>query len=152
MPAGSGPVGRDVLPVARGLAIPTSELTWRFSRSSGPGGQGVNTTDSRVTVLWDLASSDVLPAFLKARATERLTDRLVDGVLAVTASEERSQLRNRQVAQRRLAELVAEAIAPPPPRRRATRPSRGSVVRRLEGKTRRSQVKAARRQPRPDHD
>lgn len=132
-----------------GLAIPEAELNWRFSRSSGPGGQGVNTTDSRVELSWDLVASGVLSPELKARAVQRLGDRLVDGVLTVVASEHRSQLRNREAAQARLTMRVAEAVAPPPRPRRATKPSRGAVERRIAEKKRRGQLKRGRR---GDHD
>ena len=128
-----------------GLAIPEAELAWRFSRSSGPGGQGVNTTDSRVELSWNLVASELLSPGLKARAVERLGARLVAGVLTITASEHRSQLRNREAAEARLAARVAEAIAPPPRARRATQPSRGSVERRIAQKNRRGQVKRGRR-------
>jgi ribosome-associated protein len=127
------------------LTIPAAELSWRFSRSSGPGGQGVNTTDSRVELSWDLAGSQVLPPVLRDRAVERLGGRLINGVLTVTAAEHRSQLRNREAAAARLAGLVAGAIAPPPRTRRATRPSRGATERRLADKKRRSQTKRNRR-------
>jgi ribosome-associated protein len=127
------------------LTIPAAELSWRFSRSSGPGGQGVNTTDSRVELSWDLAGSEMLSAALRERAVERLGDRLVQGVLTVTASEHRSQLRNREAAAARLAGIVAGAIAPPPRARRATRPARGSGERRIAAKKRRSQTKRNRR-------
>jgi ribosome-associated protein len=127
------------------LTIPAAELAWRFSRSSGPGGQGVNTTDSRVELSWDLAGSDLLPPALRERAVEGLGSRLVNGVLTITASEHRSQLRNREAAAARLAALVAGAIAPPPRARRATRPSRGSVERRIAEKKRRGQTKRNRR-------
>jgi ribosome-associated protein len=127
------------------LTIPAAELTWRFSRASGPGGQGVNTTDSRVELSWDLAGSPVLPPHLKERAQERLAGRLVDGVLTIVASEHRSQLRNREAAEARLAGVVAGAIAPPPRVRRATKPSRGATERRIADKKRRSQVKRGRR-------
>ncbi|MEU8814127.1 alternative ribosome rescue aminoacyl-tRNA hydrolase ArfB [Actinoplanes sp. NPDC048796] len=127
------------------LTIPAAELAWRFSRSSGPGGQGVNTTDSRVELSWDLLASDLLSPALKQRAAERLGSRLVDGVLTITASEHRSQLRNREAAQARLAMRVGEAIAPPPRQRRATKPTRGSVERRIGEKKRRSQIKRNRR-------
>jgi ribosome-associated protein len=126
------------------LTIPAAELFWRFSRSSGPGGQGVNTTDSRVELSWDLAGSEVLPPALRERAMERLGDRLVRGVLTVTASEHRSQLRNREAAAARLAGIVAGAIAPPPRVRRPTRPSRGAVERRLAEKKRRGETKRSR--------
>ncbi|TWG25462.1 ribosome-associated protein [Actinoplanes teichomyceticus] len=127
------------------LTIPAAELSWRFSRSSGPGGQGVNTTDSRVELSWNLLASGLLPPALKERAVERLGNRLVDGVLTITASEHRSQLRNREAAGERLAARVAEAIAPPPRQRRPTKPSRGSVERRIGEKKRRAQIKRNRR-------
>ena len=127
------------------LTIPAAELAWRFSRSSGPGGQGVNTTDSRVELSWDLTGSPLLPDSLKERAVERLGARLVQGVLTVTASEHRSQLRNREAAAARLGSLVAAAVAAPPRSRRATRPSRGSVERRIAEKKRRGQIKKGRR-------
>lgn len=135
------------LPIRGTIAIPRGELRWRFSRSSGPGGQGVNTADSRVELVWDLAGSAALPPALKNRAIERLSGRLVDGVLSVVVSEERAQLRNRAIAEARLAKLVADAIAPPPARRHATRPTKGSVERRLASKRRTSQIKQARRRP-----
>jgi ribosome-associated protein len=131
--------------VRPGVIIPESELNWRFSRSSGPGGQGVNTTDSRVELSWNLVASTVLSEHLKARAVERLGSRLVDGVLTIAASEHRSQLRNREAAEARLANRVAEAIAPPPRSRRATKPSRGAVERRIAEKKRRGQIKRGRR-------
>lgn len=129
------------------LAIPRNELRWRFSRSGGPGGQSVNTTDSRVELSWDLAASAALPPALKERAMSRLAGRLVDGVLTVVASEQRAQLQNRRAAETRLAAIVAEAVAAPPPARRATRPSRAAVRRRLEDKRRRGLTKQARRRP-----
>ncbi|MFI5888930.1 alternative ribosome rescue aminoacyl-tRNA hydrolase ArfB [Actinoplanes sp. NPDC051513] len=127
------------------LTIPAAELSWRFSRSSGPGGQGVNTTDSRVELSWDLGGSTVLPPHLKERALSRLGSRLVQGVLTITASEFRSQLRNREAAADRLAALVASAVAPPPRARRATRPSKGAVERRIADKKRRGETKRNRR-------
>ncbi|MBU2662075.1 aminoacyl-tRNA hydrolase [Actinoplanes bogorensis] len=127
------------------LTIPAAELAWRFSRASGPGGQGVNTTDSRVELSWDLGGSQLLPPMLKERAGERLGHRLVQGVLTVTASEHRSQLRNREAAAARLAGLVASAIAAPPRVRRETRPSKGSVERRIAAKKRRGETKRNRR-------
>ncbi|HEX2357451.1 MAG TPA: alternative ribosome rescue aminoacyl-tRNA hydrolase ArfB [Micromonosporaceae bacterium] len=133
------------LTIGPGLTIPDNELGWRFSRSSGPGGQGVNTADSRAELSWDLAGSSALPPVLKARALERLATRLVDGVVTVAASEHRAQLRNREAARARLAALLRDAIAPPPRTRRPTRPSRGSVERRLAEKKRRSQIKRHRR-------
>lgn len=129
----------------RSVVIPESDLSWRFSRSSGPGGQSVNTSDSRVELLFDVARSEALGPVLRARALERLTGRLVDGVLTVAASEHRSQLRNREAAEARLVDILTEATAPPAATRRATRPTKGSVERRLGQKQRRSQVKRLRR-------
>ncbi len=133
------------LRVRGSVVIPEAELRWRFSRSSGPGGQGVNTTDSRVELSFDLAGTTALGPTLKARALERLQGRLTDGVLTVAASEHRSQLRNREAAEARLAGTLAEAIAPPPRARRPTRATRGSVERRIAGKKRRGEVKRLRR-------
>lgn len=135
----------DEIPLRGGVAIPRSELSWRFSRSSGPGGQSVNTADSRVELRWNLAESGALPSVLRARALERLAGRLVDGALVVTAQEHREQLRNRRAAEARLVALVAAAIAPGPPARRATKPSRGSVQRRLDAKRARAVTKQHRR-------
>jgi ribosome-associated protein len=135
----------DYLVVKRSVEIPRRELSWRFSRSSGPGGQSVNTADSRVELSWDAVNSQALPRPLKDRALQRLADRLVDGVLTVTASEHRSQLQNRRSAEAKLAALIDSAIAPPPPRRRPTRPSRGAVQARLDAKRRRGEVKRRRR-------
>ncbi len=135
----------DRLRVTASVAVPRAELSWRFSRSSGPGGQSVNTTDSRVELLFDLAGSSALPEHLKARALNRLASRLVDGVLVVAASEHRSQLQNRRAAEARLVALLAEAIAPPGRPRRTSRPSRGAVEARLAAKRRRGLVKRQRR-------
>lgn len=130
-----------------GVRIPEGELSWRFSRGSGPGGQSVNTTDSRVELVYDLAGSTALPPLWKQRALERLADRLVGGTVVVVASAERSQLRNREAARERLAELLREATAPPPRPRRPTKPSAGAKQRRLDDKSRRSRLKAMRREP-----
>jgi ribosome-associated protein len=138
------------LPVTARVTIPGDELTERFSRSSGPGGQGVNTTDSRVELVWDLGAS-ALPPDLLDRLRRRLGSRLTGDTLAVTASERRSQLRNREAARDRLGGLVARALAPPPPPRRATRPSRGATERRIESKKRRSATKRARRSGADDY-
>lgn len=130
-----------------GLVIPGAELDERFSRSSGPGGQGVNTTDSRVQLGLDLARSAAFTPTQRAQVLARLASRLDGSVLAVDASEHRAQLRNRAAARERLAGLLREALAPPPPQRRPTRPTRGGVERRLTSKRRRAETKAARRRP-----
>jgi ribosome-associated protein len=127
------------------VAIPQAELRWRFSRSSGPGGQSVNTTDSRVELSYDLAASAALGPTLKKRALRRLAGRLADGVLTINASEHRSELRNRKAAEIRLAQMLDQAIAPPPRVRRPTKPSRASVERRLTVKRRRGETKRLRR-------
>jgi ribosome-associated protein len=129
----------------RGLVIPPDELSWRFSRSPGPGGQSVNTTESRVELSFDVARSEALPPALKERALRALAGRLAGGVITVTANEQRSQLRNREAAAARMAALLTEATAPPPRPRRPTRPTRGAVERRLADKQRRSQTKRLRR-------
>jgi ribosome-associated protein len=131
--------------VVSGITIPPEELSWRFSRSQGPGGQSVNTTDSQAELSFDLLRSAALPAQMRERALQALAGRLSEGVLTVTASEFRSQLRNREAAAQRLSALLTEATAPPPPPRKKTRPTRGSVERRLAEKQRRSETKRLRR-------
>lgn len=126
------------------VSLPEAELLWRFSRSSGPGGQHVNTSDSQVELRFDLAGTQALPPVWKARALERLAGRLVGGVIAVRASEHRSQWRNREAAAVRLAALLAEATAPPPRPRRATKIPRGINERRLREKKQRAETKRGR--------
>ncbi|MDP9300078.1 MAG: aminoacyl-tRNA hydrolase [Actinomycetota bacterium] len=133
------------LRVSRSILVPEHDLRWRFSHSSGPGGQAVNTADSRVELSLDVANTNALGPVQRARALERLAGRLVDGVLTVTASEQRSQLRNREAALERMAEILAAAVAPPPPKRRPTRPSRRAVERRIAAKRRRAETKRLRR-------
>jgi ribosome-associated protein len=139
----------DDVRVGPSVVIPAAELTWRFSRSSGAGGQHVNTTDSRVELTWDLEGSVALDDRQRSLARRRLGAALVDGTITVAASERRSQLRNREAAMARLAHLVATAIEPPPPPRRPTRPSKGAQQRRLDGKKRRGETKRLRQRP-PD--
>jgi ribosome-associated protein len=117
-----------------GLLIPEAELVERFSRSSGPGGQHVNTTDTRVELVFEGATSSVL--------TEAERERV--GTVRVVVADHRAQHRNRSAARERLAERVREALAPPPPPRVPTKPSKGSRRRRVEAKKRRSQTKALR--------
>ncbi len=131
----------------RGLLIPSSELVEQFSRASGPGGQGVNTTDSRVQLSLDLTTTSALNDDQRRRALEILAPRLADGVLTISAAEHRSQRRNRVAARERLSSVLREAIMPPTPRRR-TKPTRGSQRRRLHGKKIRSEIKKQRRAPR----
>lgn len=133
------------LTVTRVLVIPASELRERFSRSSGPGGQHVNTTDSRVELSFDLANSPSVPDGLRNQMLDRLATRLVNGVLTIAASEQRAQLQNRAAARERLASLLRDAAAAPPPVRRATKPSRGAKERRIAAKKRRGVTKRNRR-------
>ena len=136
----------DDLRVNSWLVIPAGELHERFSRSSGPGGQGVNTADTRVELSFDIARSPALPEYARVRALDNLRGRVSeDGVLTVVASEQRSQLLNRRAARGRMANLIREAIAPPPAPRVATRPSRRAKERRVADKRRRSTVKRNRR-------
>ena len=134
----------DDLVVTGLLTIPAGELTERFSRSSGPGGQSVNTADSRVELSFDVAASPSVPAYLQERMLSRLGGRLVDGVLTIAAGEHRTQLANRRAARERMAAVLRDASALPPPPRRPTRPTRGSKERRLAGKKRRGEVKRGR--------
>src|SRR3954470_4529780 len=133
------------LPVTDTVVVPAAALNWRFSRSSGPGGQGVNTADSRVELSVSVADLPGLSDAQRHRLTDRLGDRLTVGVLTIAASEHRQQLRNRQAARDRLAAVLRAALAPPPPSRRRTKPTRGSQERRIEAKKQRGQLKKQRR-------
>ena len=126
------------------LIIPSRDLRWRFSRSSGPGGQGVNTTDSRVELVLDIAGCSCLGPFRRARLLDHFQTRLVEGCLRVVVAEERSQWQNRQKALHRMGELLREGLQPPPPSRKSTRPGRGAVRRRLEAKKKRGDLKRQR--------
>ena len=146
--SGEGTAAYGPLRVTDALVLGADELRWRFSRSSGPGGQGVNTADSRVELVWEPAASPAvlgLPEAQRERLLARLHPSLVNGAVVVAASEHRAQLRNREEARTRLAAQVRAALAPPPRARRATRPTRGSVERRLGAKAVRASVKAQRR-------
>ena len=132
------------LVVTRSLTVKAGELKERFSRSGGPGGQGVNTADSRVELSYDVANAGDIGPTIRARLLDRLAPRLVDGVLTIAASEHRTQLANRKAARERLVEILREAAAPPPRKRRATKPTRGSKERRLAEKKRRGATKQGR--------
>src|SRR3954466_3933528 len=133
------------LPVTGSVVVPAAALSWRFSRSSGPGGQGVNTADSRVELSVAPLEIPGLTEAQQQRLSARLGNRLVDGVLTIAASEHRQQLRNRQAARERLPAGVPRALAPPAPSRRRTKPTRGSQERRIEAKKQRGQLKKQRR-------
>jgi ribosome-associated protein len=132
----------EPLRIRPGLVIDPDDFQWRFSRASGPGGQGVNTTDSRVQLSYALG---LLPEPYRARARAELAERLVDDVVTVTAAERRSQFQNRAAATERLVELLRAATAPPAAPRRRTRPTRSAVERRLTDKRQRAQLKRLRR-------
>ncbi|MBA3411800.1 MAG: aminoacyl-tRNA hydrolase [Geodermatophilaceae bacterium] len=138
-----GPYGD--LEVTGSLVVPARALQWRFSRSSGPGGQGVNTADSRVELTLHVPTIPGWPEPVVQTALGRLSDRLIEGTLTVAASEYRQQLRNREAARARMAALLREAVAPAGPPRRPTKPSRGARERRLDDKRRRSRLKQDRR-------
>lgn len=140
----------DTIRLHDGRAIPEAELAWSFARSSGPGGQSVNTTDSAVRLAWNVAGSGVVSEEERERIRRRLARRIVDGDLVVTAREHRSQWANRKAAAERLADLVDRALAPPPPQRRATKPSAGARARRRQDKRVRGEVKRLRQRPAPD--
>ncbi|WP_010541373.1 alternative ribosome rescue aminoacyl-tRNA hydrolase ArfB [Dietzia alimentaria] len=129
-----------------GLVIPSSELIEQFSRSSGPGGQGVNTADSRVQLSLDLAATSALTEAQRARALGRLATSLAGTVLIIAASEHRAQRQNRRAARDRLAGILRGALAPESVRR-PTRPTYGSQRRRIEAKRQRSQTKSNRKRP-----
>lgn len=141
--------GEDLVIVAgpglpQGLVVPAAELAERFSRSPGPGGQSVNTSDTRVELVYDVTASTALSDTQRRRARTALAPQLVGSTIVVVASEHRSQHRNRIAARERLAEILRTALAPPPPPRRATRPTRGSQRRRLDAKKQRGVTKSLR--------
>jgi ribosome-associated protein len=138
------------LEVSPSLVIPAVELQWRFSRSSGPGGQHVNTSDSRVQLTWNIADSTVISGDQRTVLLDRLSRRVVSGAVTVTVSEQRSQLRNRETALETLAGLLRDALAPPAAARRPTRPTRGSARRHLAAKKRHSETKQQRQRPTSD--
>ena len=127
-----------------GAVIPAAELVERFSRSPGPGGQSVNTSDTRVELLFAPGTTTAFTEGQRARLLRNLAESLVQGQVSVVASEHRSQLRNRVAARERLVALLREAVAPPPAPRRTTKPSRASQRRRIEAKKQRGQTKALR--------
>jgi ribosome-associated protein len=140
----------DALHVSARVVIPEHELQWRFSRSGGAGGQHVNTSSTRVELVFDLVNTSAIGSMLKERAIERLVNQLIDGCIVVVASERRSQFQNRLVARERLADLLRAALAPPPRKRRPTRPSLSAKKERVDTKKRRGEIKKGRGRPGTD--
>jgi len=140
----SGTALQNLLLVNESLSIPRGELDIRVSRSSGAGGQHVNKTSSRVEIFWNVLESRALDDAQRSRLREKLASRLTsDGSIRVVASDMRSQSRNRELAEERLADLVRRALIIPK-KRRATKPSRAAKEARLESKKRHSTKKAER--------
>ena len=147
-------VGRPIgdLHVSAAVVIPAAELQWRFSRSSGPGGQNVNKVETAVELGFDLEGTGAIGPFQKQRLLERLGSRCVAGCLRVAVSEHRSQYQNRQLALARLGDLLRDGLKPPPKLRKPTKPTRGAVKRRVDAKKQRSQVKQDRQSRRSMDD
>ena len=139
------------LNVNSNLVIPSKELQWRFSRASGPGGQNLNKTDSRVELIFDLRSSKVITPFLKQHLITQLGSQLSSGSIRIVASEKRSQYQNRQLALQRLAALLIEGLRPLARARKQTKPRAGAKKRRLESKKQRGELKR-KRQEKPSID
>jgi ribosome-associated protein len=140
-----------VIEVTRTISLDERELEERFVLASGPGGQNVNKVSSAVELRFRVRGSPSLPEHVQTKLERLAGSRLTkEGVLVLTAQRYRDQPRNRQDALDKLLALIREAAAPPPPKRRPTKPTLGSKVRRLEGKTRRSGIKAGRGRPSSD--
>ena len=140
----------DDLRVGRDVVIPESELKWRFDPSGGPGGQHANKSATRVELSFDVGKSAALADPMRQRILDHLDRNAAAGIITVKVDESRSQWRNRQIARRRLAELLVDAMRPPPPQRRSTRPTRASRERRLAAKKARGETKRLRRRPNLD--
>ena len=132
------------LAITSSLVIPSKELKWRFSRSSGSGGQSVNKTNSRVELVFDIKHSSVIGPLKMQRLIEQLGSRCVNGSLIVVSAEERSQYQNRQIALARLANLLREGLKPPPQSRKVTKPTIASQKRRIASKKHQSALKQSR--------
>ena len=126
------------------LKIPTSEIQWRFSRSSGAGGQNVNKTDSRVEIVFNVSESKSLNPYQKNRIITQDEIKLINDCICIVVQDKRSQYQNRQLALRRLVSTLKALLKPPPKERRLTIPTRSSQRRRIESKKKRGQLKKSR--------
>ena len=127
------------------LEIPASEIQWRFSRSSGPGGQNTNKTDSRVEILFNVSESKTLNPYQKCRISIQDEIKLINGCICIAAQDKRTQYQNRQLALNRLALTLREILKPSPKKRKETIPTRSSQRKRVESKKKRGELKRNRR-------
>jgi len=127
------------------LKIPSRELKWRFSRSSGPGGQKVNKTDSRVEIIFNIEESKVLNDYQKIVIIEKLKNKLVNNSICITVQDQRNQLLNRQLAIVRLSSLIRNTLKNTTKVRKATKPSKASQNRRIDAKKKRGELKKNRK-------
>ena len=123
------------------LEIPTNEIKWRFSRSSGAGGQNINKTDSRVEIVFNVFKSKTLTPLEKYRISIQKEVKLINGSICIAVQDNRSQYQNRQLALSRLSSTLQELLKPPPKKRKKTIPSRSSQKKRIESKKRRGEIK-----------
>ena len=123
------------------LEIPANEIHWRFSRSSGAGGQNVNKTDSRAEIVFNVSESKTLTPYQKHRIFIQEEIKLINGSICITVQEKRTQYQNRQLALSRLTSTLRELLKPPPQKRRETIPTRASHKRRIESKKKRGEIK-----------
>ena len=127
------------------IEIPANEIQWRFSRSSGAGGQNVNKTDTRVEIVFNVSDSKTLTLYHKHRISIQDKVKLINGCICIAVQDKRSQYQNRQLALIRLASTLRELLKPPPKKRRATNPTRSSQRKRIESKKKRGELKRNRK-------
>ena len=132
------------LTITTKLVIPSNEIQWRFSRSSGPGGQNTNKTDSRVEIIFNIDRSKVLTPFQKWRINNQLKRKIINGSICIIAQDKRTQYQNRQLALTKLASILRDSLKPPSKTRRATKPTRASKERRIDSKKKRGELKRKR--------
>ncbi len=126
------------------LEIPANEIKWRFSRSSGAGGQNVNKTESRAEIVFNVSESKTLTPYQKHRISRQDEVKLINGSICITVQDKRTQYQNRQLALSRLTSTLRELLKPPPKKRRETMPTHSSHKRRVESKKKRGEIKRSR--------